>query len=308
MKEGGEIIVIDYHHSSPRISFFLDSIIASPSAYGGRYGGCCYSIALCLVVASGAAETPFLSGGGGGEGGCIHCQKRMICQSKVADLSWSISPSDFMNWAAFLANLGRVSISSQHILPNAAFLVSPAHILFLFPVLIRHSTNRCFADRIPRLQGHSGKSKPGTFLVCRNFLRPIFSVLIWTISALAALRRPLCIFSTLLVGFGQILQSSLPVFLFDQAVSQCSEMICSNAHLTLARDLPRFCFSAVWPESHPFHFSFLRFALLHPVASFAAMSASSFSFMPLWDCIQWKKTNLPWVLWVLSYNVAFCMI
>ena len=40
MKEGGEIIVIDYHHSSPRISFFLDSIIASPSAYGGRYAGC----------------------------------------------------------------------------------------------------------------------------------------------------------------------------------------------------------------------------------------------------------------------------
>ena len=31
----------------------------------------------------------------------------------LADLNWSISPSDFMNWAAFLTNFGLVSISSQ---------------------------------------------------------------------------------------------------------------------------------------------------------------------------------------------------
>lgn len=35
----------------------------------------------------------------------------------------AIGPSDFMKWAAFFANLGWVNISSQHILPNAAFLL-----------------------------------------------------------------------------------------------------------------------------------------------------------------------------------------
>ena len=48
--------------------FFLNLIIAAPSAYSGRFAGCCYSIVLCLVVyiagfyhVSGAAEAPFLS-------------------------------------------------------------------------------------------------------------------------------------------------------------------------------------------------------------------------------------------------------
>ena len=144
--------------------FFLNSIIATPSAYGSRYAGCCYSIVLCLAL--------YIAG-------FCHPRRPLFYQcGGVVDLNWSISPSDFMNWAAFLANLGRVSISSQHILPNAALLLSPSHVLFLFPVCIRHSTKRCFADCIPRLQGHSGESKPGTFRECKNFLRPIFSVLI----------------------------------------------------------------------------------------------------------------------------------
>ena len=48
--------------------FFLNSIIATPSAYRGRYAGCYYSIALLVVVyilgschASVAAEAPILS-------------------------------------------------------------------------------------------------------------------------------------------------------------------------------------------------------------------------------------------------------
>ena len=51
---------------------FLDSIIATPSAYEGRYAGCSYFLVLCLVLyiagfchASGAVEAPFLSMWGG---------------------------------------------------------------------------------------------------------------------------------------------------------------------------------------------------------------------------------------------------
>ena len=119
----------------------------------------------------------------------------------------------------------------------------------------------------------------GTFLESRNFLRPIFSVLICTTRALAALQRPLCYFSVFLVGFGQIACSSLPVFSLDQAFSHGSRVFCSDASLTIALALPSVCPSAVYPESHSIHFPFLLFALLHPVASMAATSASSFPFM-----------------------------
>lgn len=47
-----------------------------------------------------------------------------------------------------------------------------------------HSINMCLADCIPCLHGQSGELNPSTFLKCRNFLRPIFSVLICTIRAL----------------------------------------------------------------------------------------------------------------------------
>ena len=110
-----------------------------------------------------------------------------------------------------------------------------------------HATldQQVFRGLHPCLQGHSGESKPGTFLECKNFFRPIFSVLIWTISELASLQRPLCILNKFLVGFGQIVRKSLPVFSFDHAVSHCSEAFCSSANLTVALDLPRTCSSAV---------------------------------------------------------------
>ena len=52
--------------------------------------------------------------------------------SSVTDLNWSISPSDFMNCAAFLAYFGSVDISPH--LPKAASLLTSSHVLFLFPV------------------------------------------------------------------------------------------------------------------------------------------------------------------------------
>ena len=139
---------------------FLNSIIATLSAYRGRYADYYYSIALLLVVyilgnwrqccSRGPYSVNFSS--------FFHCQRRVECNAIVADLNWSISPSDFMNWAAFLANLGLVSISSQFILPNAIFLRSSSYILFFFWVCKRHSISKCFADCRPRLQGDSDES------------------------------------------------------------------------------------------------------------------------------------------------------
>ncbi len=149
----------------------------------------------------------------------VYFQRHMSYWSNFVDLNWSISSSNFINWAASLVNFGWVNMSSQLILPNAAFLLSTSHVLFLFPVYARHSTSTCLADCTPHLQGHSGESNPGTFLECSNFLRPIFSVLIWTTRALAALQRLLCIFSVCFVGFGQMACSSLPVFSLDQTSS-----------------------------------------------------------------------------------------
>ncbi len=134
------------------------------------------SIVHCkLLPCQWRSRGPFFTSVGGS---CVYCQRRIRCWSKVADLNWSISPSDFINWATFLANSRQVSISSQHILPNAALLLSPFHVSFFFPVYIQHCTRKCFADCIHCLQEYSDESKPGTFCECKNFLRPIFFVLI----------------------------------------------------------------------------------------------------------------------------------
>lgn len=89
-----------------------------------------------------------------------------------------------------------------------------SHILFFFKCV--DGTRSADVLRIAAFacREHFGKSKPGTFLECRNFLRPVFSVVIWTMSAFAALQRPLCTsnFDIFFLGFRQIACSSLPVF------------------------------------------------------------------------------------------------
>lgn len=155
---------------------------------------------------------------------------------------------------------------------GAAFLLFSSHILLLFLVYARHSVSMCLADCTPRLHGYFGESNPGTFLKCKTFLRPIFSVPIYTTRALASLQRPLCNFSVVVVSFGQIACSSLPVFSFDQASSHSSRAICSNASLIVALAFPGTYLSAVYPESHSSHFPFflslLSFARLSPTLSF----------------------------------------
>lgn len=182
-----------------------------------------------------------------------------------------------MKCSAFLANLGWVGITSQHILPNTTLFLFFFHVLFLFPISIQYLTKRCFANYISCLQRYFGESKPDLFQVCKNFLRPIFSIFISTINVLATLQRLLYIFSTCLVSFGQILQSSLPVFLFDQVTSHYLETLCSSANLTVARNLPRFCFFAIQPKSYFFYFLFIYFILIHPIASLVIMTAYLFS-------------------------------
>ena len=149
----------------------------------------------------------------------VYFQRHMSYWSNFVDLNWSISSSNFINWADFLVNFGWVNISSQLILPNAAFFLSTSHVLLFFLVYTRRSPSTCLADCTPRPQGNSGESNPGTFLECKNLLRLIFSVLIWTTRALAALQRLLCIFSVCFVGFRQMACSSLPVFFFDKTFS-----------------------------------------------------------------------------------------
>ena len=132
------------------------------------------------------------------------------------DLNSSISPSDSINCAAFLASFDLVSISSQLMLPKAVFLLSSSHVLFLFLIFAWHSVNICLADCIPCLYRNSSDLNPGTFLKCKNFLRPIFSVFIFMIRTLSALQGLLYSFKAFFVDFGQIVCNSLPVFSLDR--------------------------------------------------------------------------------------------
>lgn len=116
-------------------------------------------------------------------------QKYIGYQSSIIDLNLSINLSDFINLISFLVNFGWVSIFSQFILLKITFFLSFSYILFFFLVCARYFVNKYLADCIPCLYGHSGKSNPSTFLRYRNFLKPIFSILIYTIRALATLQK-----------------------------------------------------------------------------------------------------------------------
>lgn len=176
--------------------------------------------------------------------------------------------------------LGWVSISSQLITskgPLFFFFLPPTSIPFpgVCSAFCQHGAWQISSSR---LHGHSGKPNPGTCRKFGDFLRAIFSVLICTARALAALQRPLCTFSVFFVGFGQIACCSLPVVSLIQAL----KTFCSNASSRVALAMPNAYFSAVYPESHSDHFPFFPFALHHPVASLAAMSAISFPFIFVW--------------------------
>lgn len=167
---------------------------------------------------------------------------------------------------------------------------------FFFLVCIQHSTKRYLTDCILYLERHSGESNPDIFQKWKNFLMPIFSVFIWTISALAALERLLCIFSTCLIGFVQILRGFFSVFLFNRAISHCLKMFCSNAKLIIARDFSSFYFSILWPESNFFYFLFLLFSI--PLLSFSLpcsfFCCNFFIFVPFYVFIRGYSIKKNW--------------
>ena len=176
-------------------------------------------------------------------------------------------------------NFGWVNISFQLIFPNAVFFLFTSHVLFPFPVYARYSTSKCLAYCTTRLQGNSEGSNFGTFLECRNLLRLIFSVLILTTTALAALQRLLCIISVYFFGFGQISYNSPPVFPLTRPLHNAQEFFCFDASLMVAFARPASCVFALCLEFHSLHFPFFLFALLHLVASLVAILALSLSFM-----------------------------
>lgn len=170
-----------------------------------------------------------------------------------------------MSFAAFLANSGWLNITSQLILPKAAFFCQPPHVLFLSPVCVLHSISTCLSDCSPRLHEHSGESNLGIFWNARTFWGRFFPSSSILPRALAALKRPLYSFGVFFVGFGQIACSSLPIFSLDQASSQRSRVYCPDIGLIIALALSNASLSAAYPGSHSLHFQcspFLLFSIL----------------------------------------------
>ena len=190
-----------------------------------------------------------------------------------------------MNCIAFLANFGWINISSKLNVLKAIFLIFSSNIVFFLLICFRHSIKICLADCSPHWHRHSDESNSDTFPECRNFLRPIFSIFIYTIRALAALLKPLYSFSIFLVSLGQIVYNSLPVFSCDQASPYSSSIFCSSASLMVPPALSSICFSAVYPKSHSLYFLFFLLTLLHSVASLAATSTFLFLFISIYTGI-----------------------
>lgn len=140
----------------------------------------------------------------------------------------------------------------------------------------------CLAYCSPHQHWQSSKSNSDTFLKCKNFLRLIFSILIYTIRMLAVLLKSLCIFSIFLVGLRQIVCCFLPVFTLDQAFLYSSSIFCSIGSLMIALAYFSIYLSVMYQEFHFLYFLlFIVFALLYLIAFLAAMSAFLFPFISM---------------------------
>lgn len=184
-----------------------------------------------------------------------------------------------------MANFGWVSISSQPIFSKVAFHLSSSYVLFFFLVWAQHSVNTCLVNWIHCLHRQSSEPNPGTFLKYRNFLRPIFSILISIIRVLTALQKCLYNPSIFFIGFEQIACSFLPIFLLDHASSHSPNVFCFNASLIMILALPSTCLSTVYLKSHSLQFPFLLFTFLYSITSLASTSVSSFPFIYIWRSI-----------------------
>lgn len=127
-----------------------------------------------------------------------------------------------------------------------------SYVLFFFPIYTWHFVNTYLADCISCVYEQSSELNSDIFPKCRNFLRSIFSILIYITKAPATLHRLLYIFIIFFIGFGQIVCSFLSVFSFEQDFFYSSRVFCSTTSLIMALALSNTCFFAVYPESHFF--------------------------------------------------------
>lgn len=139
-------------------------------------------------------------------------------------MSWFINPSDFINYAAFLANFSWISISFQLIFLKTTLFFSFSHDLFLSLAYTWHLVNTCLVNCIHRLNGYSVNSNLGNFLKCKNFLKLIISILICIIMALVALQKLLFNFNISYIGIEQIVWNFLPVFSLGRVSSYSSKV------------------------------------------------------------------------------------
>ena len=128
-----------------------------------------------------------------------------------------------MNRAAFLTYAGVVRIVRRSIQLSLAFLTSCAHIVLLISLKRVHSVSTCLTVSSPLLHPHLASFTSGTLRSWRNFRRPIFPVLIWTINELTHFGNLPCMCSTFLVGEGTILKSARPFISFYHSSSHFSK-------------------------------------------------------------------------------------
>jgi hypothetical protein len=164
---------------------------------------------------------------------------------------------------------------------------------------LRHRSSMCNRVCRPSLQLHLLSVASGTLRLKRKSLSPIFSVRICTRIALCRLLKPSWSWSVLLVGLGVYRNEVLP--LVSDAQFVCHDLLASLCAHVLSVDRRRYSFcgcSATGPACPISH---------HPVASFAALSASSLPWIPTCAGIHWTSIGRPrllscCVLWAMSLS------
>ncbi len=211
-----------------------------------------------------------------------------------------------MNLAAFFAYGGCVNIFFHSIIPNGSFFCSSPHFssqLAEFAALCQDMTHRLMP--VTTLTALSWTS----FQLNGKARSPFLAVLICTMSELCDFFMSLCKRRIFGSGAGAKTWRSFPFFSFDQDSFYLSAINLRWIALTTAWRIA----IGIPGESRSISNSTIRllrfFLSLHPVDSFAALSACSFPSIPMWAGTQWNSTVL-WfsrnhsIIWTMSIMIV----
>ncbi len=200
----------------------------------------------------------------------------------------------FMNNATFLAQRPFVRMRCMSRLFSlffCALFASSAHRFCCWRAKNLHSKRMCMTVWFSCLHLHLPSSIPGTLRWKKNLQRSIFPVFIYTTSELSSLLSQMWSLIVLFLSASSSLCSSrLRRFLVHSSLHSFIVCLINWVYFADSNLFAYWAFTTVDGASSSLKPPHLRFFILQPVASFAALSVALWPWRPIWAGTQWIST------------------